>query len=82
VSGTGRYLSLAPLSSTIRHGTFRVADGLTKRDVAMFCVVMIIAAVLAVMATYYIIQSVLPSDPSDPLTKAGGLKPGQTIQAK
>jgi hypothetical protein len=53
-------------------------DQYTKRELATLVVGMFIAAVLTLLATYYTIQFFV-ADPNDPLTKAGGLKPDQTI---
>lgn len=59
-----------------------VIDGFTKREVAIFVALMIVDAVLTVVATNYLIGMIEPRDPSDPLTKASGLKPEQAIKPK
>jgi hypothetical protein len=56
-------------------------DGYTKREVAVLIGGVIVAVVLVIMATNYAIQRFV-ADPNDPLTKAGGLKPEQTLQTK
>jgi hypothetical protein len=55
-------------------------DGLTKRDVAITAAGIIIAAVLVSILAWCLVRVFAPSDPRDPLTKAGGLKPTQYIR--
>jgi hypothetical protein len=55
-------------------------DGLTKRDVAITAAGIIIAAVLVSILAWCLVRMFAPSDPRDPLTKAGGLRPTQDIR--
>jgi hypothetical protein len=55
-------------------------DGLTKRDVAITAAGIIIVAVLVSIVAWCLIRVFAPSDPRDPLTKAGGLNPTQDIR--
>jgi hypothetical protein len=55
-------------------------DDLTKRDVTVITAGLVIGAVLVVVLTCHIVQMLLPSDPSDSLTKAGGLAPTQDVR--
>jgi len=55
-------------------------DGLTKRDVAITAAGIIIAAVLVSIFAWCLVLLFALSDPRDPLTKAGGLKPTQDIR--
>jgi hypothetical protein len=55
-------------------------NDLTKRDVAITGAGIIIAAVLVSILAWCLVRVFAPSDPRDPLTKAGGLKPTQDIR--
>jgi len=55
-------------------------DDLTRRDVAITGAGIIIAAVLVSILAWCFVRVFAPSDPRDPLIKAGGLKPTQDIQ--
>ena len=55
-------------------------NGLTKRDVAITAAGIIIAAVLVSILAWCFVRVFAPSDPRDPLTKAGGLAPTQDIR--
>jgi hypothetical protein len=55
-------------------------DDLTKRDVAITAAGIIIAAVLVSILAWCLVRVFAPSDPRDPLTKAGGLAPTQDIR--
>ena len=55
-------------------------SGLTKRELAMILAAVLFAAVLVVELVYYFIGVFFP--PSDPLSRAGGLKPEQSIHSK
>jgi hypothetical protein len=57
-------------------------DDYTKRDAAIIAAGIIIATVLVVVLTWYLVNVFVPSDPRDPQTKAGGLKPEQDIRKK
>jgi hypothetical protein len=54
--------------------------GLTKRDVAITVAGIIIAAVLVSILAWCLVRMFAPSDPRDPLTKAGGLNRAQDIR--
>ena len=54
----------------------------TKRDVAIIAAGIIVATVLTVIATWLLVGIIAPTDPRDPLTKAGGLKSDQDIRKK
>ena len=54
----------------------------TTRDVAIIAAGIIVATVLTVIATWFLVGIFAPSDPLDPLTKAGGLKRDQDIRKK
>ena len=57
-------------------------SGLTKRELAMILAAVLFAAVLVVELVYYFIGVFFPRDPNDPLSRAGGLKPEQSIHSK
>jgi hypothetical protein len=57
-------------------------DGLTKRDVTITAAGIIIAAVLVSILAWCFVRVFAPSDPRDPLTKAGGLAPAQDIRKR
>jgi hypothetical protein len=58
-------------------------ENIRKRDVAALILGGIAIMALTMWATVSVIDKfVLVHDPSDPLVKAGGLKPEQAIQAK
>jgi hypothetical protein len=54
----------------------------SKRDVAVIVAGIIIATVLTVVTTWFFVGIISRSDPRDPLTKAGGLKPEQDVRKK
>ena len=54
----------------------------TTRDVAIINAGIIIAAVLTAAGTWMLVGIIAPSDPRDPLAKAGGLTPKQDIRKK
>jgi hypothetical protein len=54
--------------------------GFTKHEFGMIFGGLLIAGVLGMMLTGYFIH--VPRDPNDPLAKAVGLKPEQSIQSK
>ena len=51
-----------------------------RRSIAALVAGMIVATVLTVMGTYYVLHRFVLDDPADPLTRAGGLRPGQTVK--
>jgi hypothetical protein len=54
-----------------------------RRDIIVVALGLLVATVLTIVATVYVVDNYLaPFDPSDPLTKQGGLKPGQDIHKK
>jgi hypothetical protein len=54
-------------------------EKLTKRDVVIAAIGLIIAAALTIEGTYYALHRFVLDNPIDPLTKQGGLKPEQQI---
>jgi hypothetical protein len=50
------------------------------RDIALTIIGLLVAVVLTVWATYAAINHFLPRDTTDPLYKAGGLRPDQTTK--
>ena len=55
-------------------------EGLTKRDVVIAAIILIVVVALTVEGTYYGIHRYVLDSPADPLTKQDGLKPDR--QAK
>jgi hypothetical protein len=53
---------------------------LTKRELAIIAAGIITTVVLATVLSWLLVYAFLPSDPRDPLTKAGGLAPTQDIR--
>jgi hypothetical protein len=51
----------------------------TKRDILTLAVVITFATILVGLLTWLLWETFVPSDPRDPLTKAGGLRPEQDI---
>jgi hypothetical protein len=56
-----------------------MAQGFSARTIAVFILGTVVATVLTVMGTFYVLHTVLLDDPADPLTKQGGLKREQKI---
>jgi hypothetical protein len=54
-------------------------EDFTKREALAFGIALALAAVFVVRFTWFVIETFVLSDPRDPLTKAGGLKPEQDI---
>jgi hypothetical protein len=57
-------------------------DDLTKRELAIIAAGIIITVVLETVLSWLLVYAFVPSDPRDPLTKAGGLSPMQDIRKK
>ena len=57
-----------------------MAQAFSKRSIAAFVVGMVVATVLTVMGTYYVLHRFVLDNPADPLTRAGGLRPSQTVK--
>jgi hypothetical protein len=57
-------------------------EGYTKREIATFVGGFLIATLLVGGLAWYLLGIFMSSDPNDPLTKAGGLKPSHTMQVK
>jgi hypothetical protein len=55
-------------------------DDLTKRELAIIAAGIIITSVMVAALSWLLVYAFLPSDPRDPLTKAGGLAPTQDIR--
>jgi hypothetical protein len=51
-----------------------------KRDAAVLVVVITFTTILVGLLAWLLIELFVPSDPRDPLTKAGGLAPTQDIR--
>jgi hypothetical protein len=49
----------------------------SKRSIFIFIIVMIVATVLTVEGTYYVLKIFVLDNPNDPITTAGGLTPEQ-----
>jgi hypothetical protein len=47
----------------------------SKREIVLFILVMILATTLTVWGTFYFLKTFVLGNPSDSLTKAGGLPP-------
>jgi hypothetical protein len=52
----------------------------SRRSIAGFIVGAVMATVLTVMGTYYVLHRFVLDNPADPLTKAGGLRPSQKVK--
>ena len=57
-----------------------MAQHFSGRSIAGFVIGMVVATVLTVMGTYYVLHRFVLDNPADPLTRAGGLRPGQTVK--
>jgi hypothetical protein len=57
-------------------------DDFSKREMAIIAVGIVIIVALAVWATFAVMPYLFPSNLSDPLTKAGGLKTEPQLQVK
>ena len=57
-----------------------MAQEFSRRSIAGFVAGMVVATVLTVMGTFYVLHRFVLDNPTDPLTKAGGLRPGQTAK--
>ena len=57
-----------------------MAQEFSRRSIAGFVAGMLVATVLTVMGTYYVLHRFVLDNPADPLTRAGGLRPSQTVK--
>ena len=57
-----------------------MAQEFSKRSIAGFAVGMVVATVLTVMGTFYVLHRFVLDNPADPLTRAGGLPPGRNAK--
>jgi hypothetical protein len=57
-----------------------MAQQFSRRSIAGFVAGMLVATVLTVMGTYYVLHRFVLDNPADPLTRAGGLRPSQTVK--
>jgi hypothetical protein len=57
-----------------------MAQQFSRRSIAGFVAGMVVATVLTVMGTYYVLHRFVLDNPADPRTRAGGLQPGQTVK--
>jgi hypothetical protein len=55
-----------------------MAQEFSRRSIVGFVAGMVVATVLTVMGTFYVLHRFVLDNPADPLTRAGGLQPGQT----
>ena len=58
----------------------RVAQEFSRRSIAGFVAGILVATVLTVMGTFYLLHRFVLDNPADPLTKAGGLRPSQKLK--
>jgi hypothetical protein len=54
----------------------------SRRTIILIILALIAAAALTIEGTYLILNAFVLHDPSDPLTKAGGLSPEQKAKGK
>ena|ERR1700688_1248142 len=54
----------------------------SKREIVLFILVMIVATILTVEATNFILKTFVLGSPNDPLTKAGGLSTSQERETR
>jgi hypothetical protein len=54
----------------------------SKRETVLFVLVMIVATILTVEATNFILKTFVIGNPNDPLTKAGGLSTSQERETR
>ena len=57
-----------------------MAQEFSRRSIAGFAAGMVVATILPVMGTYYVLHRFVLDDPADPLTRAGGLRSSQTVK--
>ena len=55
-------------------------EGLTRREMVIVLIVLIVVVALTIEGTYYGLHRFLLDNPNDPLTRQGGLKPDQKIK--
>jgi hypothetical protein len=56
-----------------------MADGLTKRDIIIGVIILIVATALTIEGTYYVLRAYVMYR-QDPIYRQGGLKSGQQIK--
>ena len=54
----------------------------SKREIVLFILVMIVATILTVEATNFILKTFVLGSPNDPLTKGGGLSTSQERETR
>ena len=54
-------------------------EGFTPRQIVFFIAAMLVAGAVTAWGTTYVLERFVLSDPTDPLTKHGGLSPGQRL---
>ena len=52
-------------------------EGLTKREMVIVVIALIVVVALTIEGTYYGLHRFVLDNPNDPLTRQGGLKPDQ-----
>jgi hypothetical protein len=57
-------------------------DDFSKQEIAVILATIIVVCAVSAWGSIYVIQKYLIGERDDPLARAGGLKPGQIIEAK
>jgi len=57
-----------------------MAQEFSRRSIAAFVAGVVVATVLTVMGTYYVLHRFVLDNPADPPSRAGGLRPSQTAK--
>jgi hypothetical protein len=57
-------------------------EDFTRRQLALFVIALLIAGALVSLGTVTVLQKFVLNDPTDPITKQGGLSPSQDIRRK
>jgi hypothetical protein len=57
-------------------------DGISKREIAAFVGAIIVICALSAWGSIFVIKKYVIGERDDPLARAGGLSPQQTIKAK
>jgi hypothetical protein len=57
-------------------------ESFTSRQIVLLVLALVGAGILTAWVTVLVLERYVPQDPSDPLTKQGGLSPAQSIGKK
>jgi hypothetical protein len=57
-----------------------MAPEFSNRSIAGFVIGMVVATILKMIGTYYVLHRFVIDNAADPLTRAGGLKPSQMVK--